>query len=697
MKLDVLRMLDLEYLNSLISEIHDKISHLNVSFLEQYSLEKLNEMNKDDIVKLFDKYGVSSESIIKYFESDYIDENWEFADLFFDDIAYSSKLKEQAKNDALNELELLNNQINSINSSIENELLELNNTENFLKMLIRLLNGNDLSEEDVDSLHEFISNSSFNDEEEFIFSYNIVKYILENRKDFSLKISDDNIDEFEKELNDIYLSSHYNDESLEISVDEPVYSETITGRYEYYKKLFDEADLGDTLGQIMDNCLELCEGLNPLKNTLPKSEFCVLIGSLLYILNENHGKEVVNQDIIADVYADLAILDKLYEEDLSLLSYKEKMISLLKDDLDIASRFKVKCNFKNRIINRLNLLLLEFQNNLINSTRQKEIDEEYSKIKQDFIILPETVKQIKNLKDLKNRIEQLLSKSTTVVVEEYYFGLAELQSSVISLIEMVEENGASSEISIELSKIIAELRQYSKTNKSKNNILLNGFVLFDFDENGKPYVMSDLDLQNSHNLIDVSNEQNKINSSFSDYSKLINDLLIYGEPEILNGEIPSNIERILDKVYLDNERNKPTKMIRIRPRRNSLVRFVTQKVVLRSDTEIFKQVLSIIKEILPNAQIDTNKDFVLYVNIASLIKGEATDSYNVCINRYNRKSLLYKLLLENIHKSSLTDEECSLLKDIVHMSMNAYYELEKKNEHLKFDIIKQIGGMKNRG
>ena len=34
-------------------------------------------------------------------------------------------------------------------------------------------------------------------------------------------------------------------------------------------------------------------------------------------------------------------------------------------------------------------------------------------------------------------------------------------------------------------------------------------------------------------------------------------------------------------------------------------------------------------------------------------------------------------------KESLTDKECELLKEIVKMSLNAYYDLSKKNQMLE--------------
>jgi len=708
MRFDVDKLLQLDYLNSLISQINDEIAKLNSSFLEQYSLEKLIKMEKSDIESVFNHHKVERTNVIRYLESDFIDEGWEFADLFHDDILYSTELRAQIKLNALDEIEKLNNIINEINDNYRKEIVVLEYELHFINTIVKLLNSDDVFlEEDIDNVNNYIINSDFTEIEKFNFSYNFVLLLLDKGKDISLKKPEVDTAEFEKILDEAYSSTNYKEDDSDLEITEPVYSETILGYYKYYKKLFDEVGLGNNLSEVMNTSLDLATGVSTSVNSMTKEDFCVELGSLLAILNDAQKQIKVDQDLIADTLMDLAILDRLYEEDLKLTEYKDAFLNKIRNELSIIAAMNVDTIFNNKIRNRLNLLRIELNNNLINSKRLKEIDLDYIRIRTDMNKLSEVVNQLTKLNDLKTKIVSLLSKSYLVdvsIMADYYNNLTNLNSKVVELIDIIKENEYNPRYNIDIMEFEQEFIKYTMITKtteedSVKNIDIKGFVLFDFDENNIPYVLNDLDPNSSKNLIDDSVLQKKVvRIGFEDYNALINDLLIYGNPEIIkNGGVLPYMDRILTNVYYDKNRNNPSEMVRIRPLRNSLVRFTSQKIVLKVGTEIHQQVLNIIQESLPNVNVSLNKDFALYINFSSAIKLYDEDSYGVSINRYLRKSPLYKLFIENHGKTKLTDVECNLLRDMLRMTLDAYLELEKRNENLNFDIIRQIGGKKARG
>ena len=116
-----------------------------------------------------------------------------------------------------------------------------------------------------------------------------------------------------------------------------------------------------------------------------------------------------------------------------------------------------------------------------------------------------------------------------------------------------------------------------------------------------------------------------------------------------------------------------------------------------AETKLLEINFGIIKEILPNVEFDYSQDVVLYINFASAMKHTDFETYSEAIKRYKRKSPLYMLLIEDKNKERLSDEECDMLREILKMTMNAFNELVEINPNLKFDIIKQISGVKTRG
>lgn len=703
MKIDVNKLLDLDYVNSVISQINNSIDEIRHGFLVLYDLDIIKNMEINDINELFGRYNVDNTNILQFLESDFIDNDWEFADLFADDILYSSELREEVKIKSFDEIKRLNEEITKINNGFQQKIDELLERLHLFDIVKKLLIIDVVSRDDINDFHEMLLKSKLDELDELeklSLSYEMVRFLIEKSKKLSLaKTKVEDTSEFEKMLDDVYDNAEYEGKVSEEKVDEPSYSETIIGYYQYYKQLLNEVGLGNSLSEAMNVAFELSKGLESSINSISKEDFCVELAALLYLLDEQQKKEKVDQELIADLLMDLSRLDRIYEENAKCKEYKLNILSEIKNELDMILMLDFDCLFNDKIRNRLSLLQIELKNNLITSKRKNEIDIEYKKIRQDMNKIPEIGRQIKELKNLHKKINERLSHSAAKNVEpSYYVMLTGLNAKVLELLEVVSEKGVVSDLSEQLMAIEKELPAHKVEHQEIKKVELKGFILFDFDENNQTYVVSDLDLNSKDNLIDKMILHDRINSSFEDYNMLVHDLLVYGNLRILKDGSPYGIEKLLNSVYFDKDsRNHQTGMVRMRPLRNSLVRFISQKVLLHPHTEMHRQVVGIIQEIMPNVDIDMDKDFSLHINFSSAIKKADTDSYDEAINRYLRKSPLYKLFLEKNDKTKLTDEECNLLRDIINMSINSYYELEKRNERLRFDIIDQIGVKKHRG
>lgn len=697
MEFDFDKLLQLDYLNTLKIELIDEIDKISKMFLEQYSLEKLSKMEYADISSIFEFHGVAKTNLIRYLETDFIDEGWEFADLFQDDIIYSTELRAQIKLAALNEIDILNNKIIDINEKYKNDIANLEEYLNFVNIFIRVLCSKDLLlEEDLNRIYNFIASSNLNEEEQYRFSYKFVSLVFDNT---SRKSEKDEVDtsDFEKILDDAYLSVAENEEK-DLEIVEPSYPETVLTYYNYFKSLFEEVGLGNNLYEIMNVCLEFDLGINDSSGLMSKEDFCIRLGALLSKLNDTLKSD---RDTANEVLIDLSLLDNLYSEDMDLLEVKEELLNRINNDLDIISSIEIDNDLFRQVINKLNLLRVDLTNKIIGLRKFKEMNSSYNDMRLDIRKISEIFNQLNRLNKLNDSLKEMISNSYLVdfdVMPDYCDKLNDLQLRVLELIDVINKNDYNSKLDIDITVIEQEWLKYLTFSKKEEEeveekIDLKGFVLFDFGEDNIPYVINDLDPSNNKNLIADDALQGQIVSGFEDYNNLINDLLLDGVPRILkNGEALPYMDRILTYVFLDNNRKQVTKMVRIRPMRNSLVRFISHKVALNPGSKIHKQIIEIISENLPNVNISLDNEFVLFVNFCSALKLEDTDSYGISINRYLRKSPLYKLFLENRDNDELTDEECSLLKDIVNMSLDAYVELEKKNENLKFDVIRKIGG-----
>lgn len=709
MKIDVSKLLQLDYLNALILQYTNKIDKINSSFVKQYNLDMITSMEVDEINKLFNQYNISNDNVLKYLEMDFFDDDWIYADLYSEDREYAKELEVEYKDKAISDIDKLNNKINSVNENNRKIIFQLEKEIDLFRAILKLLNNNvSFLESDIDNLKLLIIDSSLSDSDKFKFSYDIVKYLIENNRKIE-NVSDKKDtgrnkivvpDNFEKLLEDAYsTSTYYMDE---IKIEESIYSDTILEYYRKYEKLFKKVDLGNSINEIMETASDLARDLSELTDSISMDDFCIRLGDYLNDLNLNKDEETVNAALFG-----LDELDKFYEENLILSSYKHVLIDDIKKCLYVIEKINIDCLFKDRIKSKFDKLYGELKDNLISSKRKDEITLECTALKSDLKNLSEIELIVDELIKLENEINKMISVGIKMD-KQYYDGLSKLQLTVIELKKMILEKGINTDISVVIKDINEKLikhRNDLKKNKDKEDgkdlfvpkekINLKGFVLFDIDENNTPYVLDDLNPMNN-DMIDKGIETGDLSSGFVDYSNLINDLLLFGKPGIMKDEMPAFIGKILDKVYYNpDNRNHPTGMVRIRPLRNSVVRFIEQRIILSSGTEIHKQVCDIIGEILPSTNISLTDDFVIYINYASALKRDDGDVYNTAINRFDGGSVLRKLF--DSSKDRLSDSECDLLRDIVKISVDTYYKLGDINPNLRFDVIKEIGGKKTRG
>lgn len=685
MKYDINKLLDLDYLYELLSTFNNEFNGISVLSFKLYNLDDFMNMDIEDINSLFGKYNIDNYNLVQYLKNDFIDSDWEFADLYSDDVELSIKQKNELKEKALFEIENLNyaisldrDEVNKRKNVIENEIINIKN-------LIRIFDENVIiTEEDVMWLYDFLSSHDFTSSERYQFSSLIVKLLIAKNKELSQKEDEENLQEFETTLDDIYSSP----ESLDIS-----YDEIIIGYYDKYRVLFDEVQLGSTLEDIIDMVTSLGEEIQIITSL---DDFCIKFVSLL---SQLHNARINGlDDEYKSILTELEKLDEFYNDN------KDRSFNLKSDVDDLLSKINyldVSLDFKDEITYELLEIKKQLSKSFVEATLLDSIFVRYNFINQ-------TVNQLFSLTALNMQISDLIIPTSGYVEHngDYYTKISEIRSRVLLLIDKVIKEGYNQSIEEIYNDICIEIKNYQNSNTEQTNenvdsqLQLSGFVLFDFGQDNIPYVLEDLNVKGKNSLIDSSIISNKLNSGFSDYSNLIRDLLLYGKPEVLqNGNTMAYADKIMGSVFYDETSKVPTGMVRIRPSKSSIVRFVSKAVVLKPGTEIYEQVTNLLREILPNIMIDESKSFSLFINFSSSLKKSSTDPYDEAIKRFNKKGPLYKLFFTNKHdqKQSLSSHELDLLREIILMTLNSYYELEKYNDKLCFDIIAQIGGKKTRG
>ena len=297
--------------------------------------------------------------------------------------------------------------------------------------------------------------------------------------------------------------------------------------------------------------------------------------------------------------------------------------------------------------------------------------------------------------------------STNEDTDKYWQTISEEQSHISKILSNLKGILITTEEFERINEEIKEIQQ--RINPTNSNSVMDkepekkeikSFILFDIhkDHDNKtyvPYVVTDLDIKSTRNLIDKKIEKKKLKSKgYDEYSKLVKDLIMEGTPEYLmhdENSATNNDNRRVSAVYESTNSDKKTGMYRINPSAKSLVRFIEQKFTIKANTKALEQIEGIIHQYLPNISISHSENFEIYVNFASSFKVSDTDSYNAANNRY--KNSYMKDNMEKISaKTELSDEDCNYLKEMVMTSINAYYELAKQNQDFDFNFIEGLGG-----
>ena len=707
---DVNKLLQFEYLENLILQINKDISEKEKLFVDEYSFDMLCNMDLEYIDSVFNSYGVGYDNLLKLMGSDFLDDSWDYADLYFDDISSSSSLKKELEILALSEVSNLNDKIRLHIKEIAIEINALKKEINDLNIFIKTLNEDSLiTDDDVEKIKDFIINCSLiNDDDRFLFSVIVIKYLIENDKKILLKKELVDTEEFEKKLEEVRNTSVVDETNkFNTRISELPYGYLIDEYYKKYQELFSQYGYTDILEFIKD-ASESYKGIGENVKSIDKADFCEEIAGLLYQLNYYDDEEWIR-----DALTNLDALDELYLVNSQKDDFKTRMLEKIK-------KIKVSLEFdklgiendRNRLMNKIKMLQDELTNNIINDERAEEIEKEFEDLK---ILLDKMIEKAEMLvkissSDLEIKTILNIPKIFDILGSETYNQLIDLQDKFLKMQKDITENVITNEIVSKLSTYIDTL---SIINDKLNGALqenekqvLKGFVLFDVSEDGKPYILTDLDSSHKDRLIDRAIEPEKLRKGYEDFNKLIRDLHVIGKTERLanNDSHSFNSDRLNEPVYWDvsnRSHENETGMYRIRYDRNGVERFVERKIVLHNGTRLYEQITGIIKEILPSVIFDETEDFSLYINFASAMKLDDKDSYNQAIKRYKRQSPLFKLFIDkryNLKKiDSLTEEECNLLRDFINITLQTYAELADKNPSFNFDIIKQIGGKKTRG
>jgi len=95
--IDVKKILQFDYLNAVALQLRNNILDEKKKIIKLYDLDSILNLEENEINDIFKYYELSYENILKLKYSSFLDESWEFADLYSDDLSYSLEQKEQLK------------------------------------------------------------------------------------------------------------------------------------------------------------------------------------------------------------------------------------------------------------------------------------------------------------------------------------------------------------------------------------------------------------------------------------------------------------------------------------------------------------------------------------------------------------------------------------------------------------------------
>lgn len=243
-----------------------------------------------------------------------------------------------------------------------------------------------------------------------------------------------------------------------------------------------------------------------------------------------------------------------------------------------------------------------------------------------------------------------------------------------------------SNLYVELMALVGE--KHHEQEKTKHQI--KAFILNDYAEKEEyPYILTDLSYSSPRSMIDQGVNQ-KLPIACQDLSKMVKDIFYLGDmEESLNANSSSAniLNKLIAAVTIKKGNKEKTGMYRIKPSVSSDARIIEKRYVIHHDTKLFKQLTSIIMECLPQAQINTEENFKLYINFVSALKAADESCYGEAIKRYNR-SKLRKLVESAIEKEEigLTPEEEERFREIINASINSFNQTKNLDEKCSFDF-----------
>ncbi len=234
-----------------------------------------------------------------------------------------------------------------------------------------------------------------------------------------------------------------------------------------------------------------------------------------------------------------------------------------------------------------------------------------------------------------------------------------------------------------------------------------------FDEiNGQPAIIDNLFGKEPFIEKDLQDVVNNY-TCMEEVNKLIKDLFFDGKPETLNDNLTNGSKpksKVDDIIYRSKknprkgynaDRDNPTSMHRIRPKKRSYVRYAEQLITIERDNPLYEQLIPIITKYYPNYDINTEK-LLIYINIGAAIKKADFDLYNYCLSRYDVEGIeLLSIFYEDYRKTKmnkkpklkkiLSDEDLTIFEKYVEKSKKVLKELSEKQSYFDFEEI-GIGG-----
>ena len=692
-----------EYLEKQIDAIKVEIdSKKNIVFSE-YSLKDFEKLGENEIVSIFESFGFDDALLCaKKIKRAITPGRFSLVGSDFSELFTKNFSNERSTID--NIIGALNSRIIKAREEQEEQLNSLNYLLTLYQDLFNYLYSDvQIVENDYEKIKQLILNLSLSDDDKVKLSYLVSKRIIEKNKQSVMLKNETIISAFEQQIDDVIRSGDTHLEQQYINLDE----ETEVG--------YVEEDVLQLQGISLDEYTEFLDFANSMLEKYGSNN-----GKFGYVLLESdYGFENVNDFMPMTISEMEEVIDS---EGFTLDNFSLILSGMIANVVQ-----------KKNLIKESYLELQKLDNvYMLYSVNKVAISENLRYVIDKIATLCSLASTDKNISDnfwkelaeIQNQVNEVEKKDK---IDDFIYD--DKYKDMCSTVNKIKENVLNLE-----SKYILDHK--GRESDFSKNILMKSFVLFDgvnMDSSEcLPYIVADLNENNQHCLIDHKIISGVGFSEENDYrvqmSKLICDLLVLDNPEFLRNSIGSTKTKktnTVDEIFALNhrtnevDRSRSTGMYRIRPTTNSVVRFAEQKVVLHKDTEIFRQVISIIRKYLPNVEISENEDFSLYVNFGAAAKYSDEDLYEVAMSRYgiskygniNRNALgssIMKLFYENGEyikvpnkalrlKERLNGQECMILEQIIANCINTYDELKKLSNLYDFEIVNQMRGVKQYG